>query len=73
MRLKNEADSITPAANPSTVSSTLWETFLTNKTGIHPIPVARPAMRLTREPSRNRLWLSCCSYKNQNTTSQNIL
>jgi hypothetical protein len=49
-RLKNEAANITPAAKPNMVSNTLIETDLTNRMGMHPKLVARPAKRLAEEP-----------------------
>ncbi|MEM3028063.1 MAG: hypothetical protein QW220_04980 [Candidatus Bathyarchaeia archaeon] len=51
-RLKNVAASITLAENPSIISKILSETFLVNKTGNAPTPLANPARKLAAEPSQ---------------------
>ncbi len=52
IKLKEVAASITPAENPSIISSNLSEIRLVNNTGMAPAPVAKPATKLAMEPSQ---------------------
>jgi hypothetical protein len=58
IRENDVAASMTPAAPPSKVLISLSGTFLKNKAGRAPTPVARPARRLAIRPVATRdMWL----------------